>query len=213
MWTKGEHDSYQLTGENLTQQTKENQDTKDKKKGKDFKDMINEEIQKIQNIKKDLDKEVKKEVPEDKDTKIAELTNDLKRLAAEFDNYKKRCDREMCDHEKHANRKLVEELLPILDSFELSLKHKNDKGEFSKGMELIFVQITQILKRQGLRKLECVGKQFDPYIHEVLMQEEDATKADELITAELQPGYMLHDMLIRTSKVKVNKRPQIANDK
>lgn len=154
-----------------------------------------------------LKKAIKKEDAhiDAKDAKIRELTESLQRLQADFENYRKAVDRQRQDFFKYAHADVIEELLPILDSFELALKNRDKQEDFIKGVELIFAQLYQLLEKEGLRKIEADGKKFDPYKHEVLMTEK-SDKEEDIILEELQKGYMLGDKVIRHSKVKVSKK-------
>jgi len=140
-------------------------------------------------------KEVKKEAEDYKET--------LQRLQAEFENYKKRVDKENGLFRKYANAELIKSFLPTLDSFEMALKNTADKDTFVKGIELIYAQFYSLLEEQGLKKIKAEGR-FDPYNHECLLQEE--SDKDEQILEELQKGYMLNDVVIRHSKVKIGKK-------
>jgi len=142
---------------------------------------------------------------DDKDKKIADLTDTLKRLQAEFENYQKRTEKECCEFRKYANAKLVTKLLPVLDSFELALKNSATGEELKKGLELIHSQFFQILKDEGLRGIDALNKKFDPYNHEVLLTEERTDKDDEFVLEELQKGYALNNNVLRHSKVKIAK--------
>ena len=141
------------------------------------------------------------EKPEDK--KVEELTETLKRLQAEFENYKKRVAKENSDFIRCASADLIKKLLPVLDSFEQAIKNKESK-EFVKGIELIFAQLSSVLSDAGLKKIECEGKCFDPFCHEVLLQEE--SEKDGLVLEELQKGYTVNGNVVRTSKVKISKK-------
>ncbi|MBN2052659.1 nucleotide exchange factor GrpE [Candidatus Woesearchaeota archaeon] len=157
-----------------------------------------------QESKEEIKEEAKK--PETKEEeKLQELTDTLQHLQAEFENYKKRVDKENCEFIKCANEDLIKSLLPIIDNFELALKSCRDKDDFYRGMELIYSQLIDALHSQGLKHINCFGKKFDPYYHEVLLTEE-SSKADNTITEELQKGYLLNDKVIRHSKVKIAKK-------
>jgi molecular chaperone GrpE len=147
---------------------------------------------------------------DEKDKKIAELTDCLQRLQAEFENYKKRAEKENGHFMKFANANLIGELLPLLDSFEFAFKNKDSK-EFVQGVELIFAQLFSILEKQGLRPIHAEGKKFDPYKHEVLLQE--PSDKDEIVLEELQKGYMLQDKVLRFSKVKIGKKAEPKEEK
>jgi molecular chaperone GrpE len=154
--------------------------------------------------KKEQEVKQKKEKSEEQE-KIEELTDILKRLQAEFENYKKRVAKESSEFIRCASADLIKKLLPVLDSFEQAIKNKESK-EFVKGVELIFAQLSSVLAEAGLKKIECEGKCFDPYCHEVLLQEE--SDKDGIVLEELQKGYAVYGNVIRTAKVKVGKKRQ-----
>ncbi|MBI2136258.1 nucleotide exchange factor GrpE [Candidatus Woesearchaeota archaeon] len=131
-----------------------------------------------------------------------ETTALLQRVQADFENYKKRCHKDYENITKNACRNLIANLLPILDSFQLALKNTNNQENFIKGIELIYSQFYSALEQQGLKKIEAIGKKFDPYKHEVLLQEK-SEKEEETVLEELQTGYMLGDTVLRYTKVKV----------
>ncbi|MBS3122899.1 nucleotide exchange factor GrpE [Candidatus Woesearchaeota archaeon] len=140
-----------------------------------------------------------------KEQNITELTELLQRLQAEFENYKKRVDKEKQEFCKLANAEFVSKLLPILDSFGLALKNKDQEEDFVKGVELIYSQLFDVLEKQGLRPIQALGRKFDPYSHEALLQQE-SDKEDNIVLEELQTGYMFNNRLVRTSKVKISKK-------
>lgn len=142
---------------------------------------------------------------EKKDKEINEYIETLKRLQAEFENYKKREEKDKIEHKKILNAELVKKILPVLDSFEIAFKNSKNPETFKKGMELIYAQLLSTLKEQGLRKIDCCNYEFDPYRHEVLLTEE-SDKKEGTILEELQSGYMLNDLVIRHSKVKIAKQ-------
>ena len=141
-----------------------------------------------------------------KDKRIEDLIDTLQRLQAEFENYKKYVERYQQDLRKYAAADLIGQLLQILDSFELALKHTDNKETLCKGVELIYSQFYSLLEKQGLKKITANGK-LDPNIHEVLLKEE-SDKEEDTIIEELQKGYMLGDKVLRHSKVKVSKHKQ-----
>ena len=140
---------------------------------------------------------------ESKTKTIDELTDTLKRLQAEFENYKKRVDREKTDFVKFAHANIVAQMLPVLDSFEIALKNIRDKEKFVEGIKIIFAQFHSILEAEGLKPIKTEWEKFDPYKHEVLMKEE-SDKPEGTILEEFQKGYMLNNKVLRFSKVKVS---------
>jgi molecular chaperone GrpE len=167
--------------------------------------LINVDEQEFENSKK-LDElsNLKKQF-EEKNQKIEELTDTLKRLQAEFENYKKWNAKEKSDFAKYLHADLIAKLLPVLDSFEIALKNNNagDKEKFVEGMKMIYSQFLSVLEAEGLRAIKSAGERFDPYRHEVLMKGE-SEKEDDTILEEFQKGYMLNDRVLRHSKVKVS---------
>lgn len=139
-----------------------------------------------------------------RDIKIEELTELLQRVQADFENYKKVVEKEKGEFVKYSTEKLIINLLPVLDSFELALKSPADKEKFVKGVELIFSQLYSIMEQEGIQPIKAVGQHFDPYKHEVLMKEK--SEKDDVILEELQKGYTLNGKVIRHSKVKIGKK-------
>lgn len=136
--------------------------------------------------------------------KIEELTELLQRVQAESENYRKRVEREFETRRQYCNGELLQRLLPVIDSFEEALKQSGNKEEFVRGVKLIYGQLNAILKAEGLSKIECLNKPFDPYLHEVMMH----VRSDKegIVIGELQKGYMLKDRVLRHAKVKVGKQ-------
>jgi molecular chaperone GrpE len=145
-----------------------------------------------------------KSAVDEKQLIIDDLTSTLKHLQAEFENYKKRSERENENYSKLANEKLIKELLPAVDNFELALKNAPEKDEFYKGMELIYSELMNALNNFGVECIDCECK-FDPYYHEVLLTEE-SDKENNAILDELQKGYTLNGKVIRHAKVKIAKK-------
>ena len=101
----------------------------------------------------------------------------------------------------------MEQILPIVDDFERSLKIEQDKNDdpFYKGIEIIFQKFINILERQGIAPIETHGKKFDPELHEAVMQMDSKEHDSNIIIDEAQKGYKYKDKVIRYSKVIVSK--------
>lgn len=127
----------------------------------------------------------------------SELLDRLRRLQAEFENFRKRTDRERQEFLKSANKNLIFKLLGVLDNFELAMQHNDDKG-----VKMIYSELYSIMEREGLSVI-ADEKKFNPEFHEVLIQEDG--EEDGIIIETLQKGYKLNDKVIRASKVKVSK--------
>ena len=136
----------------------------------------------------------------------AETGNEWKdrytRQLAEFDNFRKRSEKEKSQMFDMGAKVIAEKILPTIDNFERGLKDAPD-GAFSEGMEMVYKQLLKNLEDAGVKAIECVGKQFDPNIHNAVMHEEDDSGEENIVTEELQKGYMYKDSLLRPSMVKV----------
>lgn len=133
-----------------------------------------------------------------------DMKDTLQRLQADFQNYKRRVEQDKHAFIKFANKELIKKLLPAVDNFTLALENKSNAEEFMKGVEMIYAQLFEVLREQGLETIEAKGKPFDPKNHEALLQvESDEPKGT--VIEELQKGYILGDTLLRPSKVKVSK--------
>ena len=143
---------------------------------------------------------VQEEKEQNKESKEAELTDTLKRLQADFENYKKRAEKEFSYCREYAEERLISELLPVLDSFEMALKNSNDNG-----LKTLFAQFYSVLESRGLKKVYPLNETFDPFQHEVIMQESDDKQKNNIVTEVFQAGYLLKNKLIRPARVKINK--------
>jgi len=136
-----------------------------------------------------------------------EYLNLSKRLKADFTNLKKDVEESTSKIVKYANEGLILEMLPILDSLELSLKHVPEdlrENNWVKGMLSIRGQFENILKSMGVFEIKCIGEKFDPSLHESV-SEEESDKEGQTILEEIQKGYKFNDRVIRASKVKISK--------
>lgn len=178
------------------------QKKEDKIQSKDLHDAQNKVNQKYDSKTSDEKYDFKKQ-SEEKSQKIEELTDTLKRLQAEFENYKKWNAKEKTEFVKYAHADMIEKMLPVLDSFEIALKNTSDREKFVEGMNMIYMQFRSMLEAEGLMPINAVGEKFDPYRHEVLMKE-PSNKEENTILEEFQKGYMLNDRVLRHSKVKIS---------
>lgn len=136
-----------------------------------------------------------------------EYLEHLKRLKAEFENYRKRITKEREELLKYANENLISELLPIVDNFERAFSEENknhDLNSFKEGVLLIKKQIVDLLVKRGLKEIDSVGKVLDPNLHHAMMQRNSQEHQEDVIIEELQKGYMLHEKVIRPSQVVVS---------
>lgn len=132
----------------------------------------------------------------------------LLRKTAEFDNFRKRTERDRQALAAAAAADLLEELLPIVDDLERALgadTGRDGADAYRRGVELIHRQLTEILRKRGVRPIDATGADFDPYYHQSVASEPAAGRRDGEVVEEFRRGYMLGDRLLRPSMVKVAK--------
>jgi molecular chaperone GrpE len=157
--------------------------------------------------KEQLDEAVEERVDEDPlaaaEAKAQQHLDDLKRLAAEFDNYRKRVAREQEALSARATERLVKELLPIVDDLERALEaaEQHEEAKLEEGVRLVQRQLASVLEREGLVEIETNGK-FDPHVHEALLAKPDEAEEGSVIEV-LQKGYRLGDRVLRPARVAV----------
>lgn len=152
------------------------------------------------------------EIPAPESAKLAELTDSLKRVQAEFENYKKRVEREKAEIVKIASMDLLAELLTILDDFERAPIAEIKDEKVRKGIEMISGNFRKILEDEGVKPVPAEGL-LDPHRHEALMWVEQEDLPDNTIVSVLQKGYSLNGRILRPARVSVSKKPETAHDK
>jgi molecular chaperone GrpE len=141
--------------------------------------------------------------------KAAEYLEHLQRLQAEFENYRKRVLKEQTRAVELAAEPLMAKLLEVLDEFELALmaaERKPDLDRFLHGVELVYAKLTDILRSEGLERIDAEGKPFDPEMHEALLQSEGDAEGEPYVADVLRSGYRLRGRVIRPAGVKVGRR-------
>ena len=140
-----------------------------------------------------------------KDEKIEELTDQLKRQMAEFDNFRKRTEKEKASMFDMGVRSAVEKILPIVDNFErgLNVRKEEERTPFSDGMEMVYKQLQTVLEGMDVKPIEAVGQPFDPNFHNAIMQDTESDAPDNTVVEEFQKGYTYKGTVIRYSMVKV----------
>lgn len=141
------------------------------------------------------------------ETQLEEKENRYLRLQADFDNFRRRSRLDFEAAQKYRAQDLVTELLPVLDNFEraLSMETENEQVKtFMQGMEMIYRNLLDALKKEGLEPIEAVGKPFDPQFHQAVMMVQEEGFESNVVVDEFQKGYLLKDRVIRPSMVKVN---------
>jgi molecular chaperone GrpE len=134
--------------------------------------------------------------------------DDLRRLQADFDNYRKRTLREQTARAASASQALVARLLPVLDNFELAVSHAEQSRDFDrmlKGVEMVFGELREVLQGEGLVKIEAEGKPFDPERHEAVIAVDQEGAEPGTVVDVVRAGYELRGRVLRPAMVKVAK--------
>ncbi|MEP6475784.1 MAG: nucleotide exchange factor GrpE [Actinomycetota bacterium] len=143
----------------------------------------------------------------DAEREAAEYLDHLRRLQAEFDNFRKRSLKQQTHAVELAAQPIVARLLEVVDDFELALmaaEQQPDFERFRKGVELVYAKLADVLRAEGLQQIEAQGAPFDPELHEALMQTGEGD--GELVVADvLRPGYTLKGRVLRPAGVRVHK--------
>jgi molecular chaperone GrpE len=141
------------------------------------------------------------------ESNLEEVSQKNLRLQADYDNFRRRTREEQAASLKYKSQSLLEQLLPALDNFERALKTEvtdEQAKTLIQGMEMVYRQLADALKQEGLTEVPTVGEKFDPNMHQAVMQVEDSEYESNTVVEELQKGYMLKDRVIRPAMVKVN---------
>ena len=179
-----ETEKEEVTEEVVDEQTNENEEKQD------------------ENTTESLEKQMKKLEEE-----VNTWKTDYYKVFADMENLKRRLEKEHQNSLKFMMQSFIEELLPVVDNFERSLNVQNPSEEvqtFLKGYQMIFDQLMNILKKNGVEVIEAQGKEFDPSLHQAVMTTQDENFDHNVVVEELQKGYKLKDRVIRASLVKVN---------
>lgn len=135
---------------------------------------------------------------------LQEKDNRLKRLQADFENFRRRTNKEREEIGNVVTQELLKSLLPIVDNFDRAMATEQQDGEaFKKGVEMIYTQLGETLKNAGLEIIETEGQKFDPNFHQAVMRVENPDLDDDTIAQELQKGYIVKGKVIRPSMVQV----------
>lgn len=138
---------------------------------------------------------------------IDDLTSRLLRSQADYDNLRRRSREEREAAAKYRSQSVIESLLPVIDNFERGLNVSPESEEAKsilQGMEMVYRQLQDALKNEGVEVIETNDQLFDPNLHQAVMQVEEEGFESGKIVEELQKGYKLKDRVLRPAMVKVN---------
>ena len=139
----------------------------------------------------------------DMEDALAEAKDQYLRLMAEYDNFRKRTAREKTETYQNASVSCVQNILPVIDSFERSLEFECSDENFKNGMTMIFGQLKEFLSKMNVTEIEALGAEFDPNIHNAIQQLDGTDYESNHVCQVFQKGYMLGDKLIRPAMVAV----------
>ena len=149
----------------------------------------------------------KKEKKKDKSQeKIEELEDKVKRQLAEFENFRNRTEREKTAMFETGAKSVIEKILPVIDNFErglMTVPEEDKESPFVDGMNKIYKQMVTELESIGVKPIEAVGLEFDPNLHNAVMQVESEEYESGVVAQELLKGYTYHDTVVRHSMVAV----------
>lgn len=135
--------------------------------------------------------------------KLDEQEDRLKRLMAEFDNFKKRSSKEREGLYNSLVSDIFSSLLPVIDNLEKAVEAKTEDEAYKQGVELVLKQFKDVLSANGVQEIETVGKSFDPELHEAVASVTDETLGEKVIKEEYRKGYKIGSKVIRHSMVVV----------
>ena len=169
---------------NTDEKNQENENMKFEKKEKTEVDILNEKIE-----------EQKQDIEEKEDR--------IKRLMAEFENFKKRSDKERTGMYNSVMGDVVMKLLPVIDNLEKAVESTTQDEQYKNGIELVLKQFKDVLNSNGVKEIEAVGQPFDPSLHEAVSLVEDSSLGAKIVKEEYRKGYMIGDRVLRHSLVVV----------
>lgn len=140
--------------------------------------------------------------------KNEDYKNQIMYLQADFQNYRKQVEKEFKEQRKFGQKEIIKLLIEIKEDIERSTENMDINTDVYKGMLLISNNIDTMLKEQGVEKIESIGKQFDPKLHQAVSSKEDAKLEENTISSEIRKGYKIHGVLLKPSLVEI-----IKNDK
>ena len=144
-----------------------------------------------------------KEQIEIKNSEIEEKEDRLKRLMAEFDNYKQRSQKERETLYNSLTSDIFKNVLPVIDNLEKAANVQTEDTSYKQGVEMVLKQFKDVLSANGIKEIEAVGKTFNPEFHEAIGQVQDEKLGEKEIKEEYRKGYTIGDKVIRHSLVVV----------
>jgi molecular chaperone GrpE len=144
---------------------------------------------------------------------LEDLRQTLLRRQADFDNYRKRVEKERAEDSRRSTARVIEALIPVVDSFEqaLALHREPEYANYRKGFELIYKQLIDNIAKLGAERIDPLGMTFDPHLHQAMDRTETTEKDEGTILQVFQPGYLFHGRVLRPAMVRVAVHPTAAS--
>jgi molecular chaperone GrpE len=133
------------------------------------------------------------------------------RTQADFENYQQRLKRELASERQYAVLPLARDLLPALDNLERALaaaRQAGDTGALTQGVIMVQSQLLDVLRRNGIVRIEALNEPFDPNLHEAMMEQPTAEAPPQTVVMVLEQGYKIHDRVLRPARVAVAVAPK-----
>ena len=168
------------------------------------KELENENIEDV--VKEEEVQDDSQEVTNDSsdDEKYQDLMDKFMRLQADFANYKRRTEAQKTEYVELGVKKIVNDLLPVLDNFERALDSVGEKDSTYDGILMIKDQLTDVLKKEGIVEMKALGEEFDPTYHHAVLTEDSDEYDSGYVIEVLQKGYLINEKTLRPAMVKVS---------
>ena len=159
-----------------------------------------------ENLEKNKIENEEKEVVKESNTikqELEETTDRLKRIMAEFENFKKRSNKEREALYNSLLADIIASFLPVIDNLEKAVQAKTEDEGYKQGIELVLKQFVDVLTKFGVKEIKTVGETFDPEVHEAVSSIQDETKGEKEVVQEFRKGYKIGTKVIRHAMVVV----------
>lgn len=159
-----------------------------------------------------------REVSENLQKELTEQKEKYLRLYAEFENYKRLVQKEKEELINYSNEKFIRDLLPVIDNFELAIKHATGEESskwiegMKKGVENTLKEFFRILEKYGVKPIDSLGQTFNPEVHHAVTTVETEEEEENIVVEELRKGYLYKDKLLREPLVVVSKKPKLSDE-
>lgn len=166
-------------------------------------DQVNEDLEKDFSDE-EVEIEEDKQNSDEENEKYAALEDNFVRLQADFVNYKRRTEQERKDYIELGSKKVLNELLTVIDNFERAIEAHTNEESFKEGVELIYKQLLELLNKNNVTEMKCLNEKFDPEFHHAVLVEEKQGVEEGIIIDVLQKGYLIGEKVLRPAMVKVS---------